>query len=87
VYFVVYPTAGVQGGPTVTLEVYRDGREVGIQKLPASQPKADGSIPMLLRINPDPGQCDMIVTAHQGTMTSESSLSVKITPGETANPN
>lgn len=87
VYFVIYGAATSHVEPTVTLELYRDGREVGIQKLPAPQPQADGSIPMLLRINPDPGQCDMIVTAHQGTMRSEASLSVKITPDAAAAPN
>jgi len=87
VYFVVYPTTASEAEPTITLQLYRDGRPVGLKTLAPSQRQADGSMPMLLRINPDPGQCDMVITAHQGPMTAEAMLSVKITPGGTANPN
>jgi hypothetical protein len=85
-YFVVYPNSS-ETDPRVTLELYRDGREIGKQTIESGKRRADGSMPMLLRINPDPGQCDMIVTARQGTMTSQASLSVKIMPGGTASPN
>jgi len=44
-------------------------------------------MPVLLRISPDPGQCDMVITVQQGPRTSEATLSVKITPGGTANTN
>jgi VWFA-related protein len=87
VYFVVYPASTSETAPTVTLQLYRDGREVGQKTLSPPQPQADGSMPMFLRINPDPGQCDMVITAHQGPMKAEASLSVKIAPGEAANPN
>lgn len=85
-YFVVYPTSS-EAEPRITLELYRDGREIGRQTLQSAKRRADGSMPMLLRINPDPGQCDMIVTAQQGALTSAASLSVKITPGGSAGPN
>jgi VWFA-related protein len=87
VYFVVYPASASEAAPTVTLQLYRDGREVGQKTLSPPQPQADGSMPMFLRINPDPGQCDMVITAHQGPMKAEASLSVKIAPGGAANPN
>ncbi len=87
VYFVVYPTTASEAEPTITLKLYRDGREVGLKTLTPPQRQADGSIPMLLQINPDPGQCDMVITAHQGPLTSEAALSVKIMPVGTANPN
>ena len=87
VYFVVYPAGASDAEPTITLQVYRDGREVGHKVLTSSQRQADGSMAMLLQVNPDPGQCDMVVTVHQGTMKSEAMLSVKITPSETAKPN
>ena len=86
-YFVVYAMASSDAAPTVTLQMYRDGREIGQQKLDPVKPRADGSMPILLRINPDPGQCDMVITAHQGTLSSQASLSVKIAPGEGGNPN
>lgn len=86
-YFVVYPTTSSETEPTVTLAMFRDGREIGRQTLPSAKRRADGSIPILLRVNPDPGQCDMVVTAQQGALTSEARLSVKITSSGTPKPN
>ena len=86
-YFVVYPETSSETQPTVTLEMYRDGREIGRQTLGTAKRRQDGSMPILLRIKPDPGQCDMIITAQQGTLTSQASLSVKITPGASTSPN
>ncbi len=86
-YFVVYPETTSEIQPVVTLEMYRDGREIGQQTLGSAKRREDGSIPILLRISPDPGQCDMIITAHQGGLTSQAALSVKITPGASGNAN
>ena len=87
VYFVVYPASASEAVPAITLQLYRDGREVGQKTLPPSSPQSDGSMPMLLRINPDPGQCDVVITAHQGPLAAKASLSVKIAPGGAAKPN
>lgn len=77
VYFVVYPAESSASQTTVTVRLFRDGKEVARRDLvPARQ--ADGSMPMLLGLHPDPGQCDMIVTAQQGTLVAESALSLKI---------
>lgn len=86
-YFVVYPNSSSSAEPTVILQMFRDGREIGRETLPSAKRREDGSMPILLRLNPQPGQCDMIVTAQQGTLTSEASLSVKITPSAAENPN
>jgi VWFA-related protein len=87
VYFVVYPASASEVEPTITLQLYRDGHKVGLKTLPAAKRQEDGSMPMFLRLNPDPGQYDMVVTARQGPLTSEAALSVKITASETAHPN
>jgi VWFA-related protein len=79
-YFVVYPVTSSVAEPTVTLQLFRDGREIGKQTLQPAKRREDGSMPILLRINPDPGQCDMVITAQQGALKSEATLSVKITP-------
>jgi VWFA-related protein len=79
VYFVIYPgklTAG--DDPGATLQVLLDGKEVNRTPLNLPKPQPDGSIPMLIRISPGPGQCDILVTAHQGPLAAESNLSVKI---------
>ncbi len=86
-YFIVYPTDTSEAEPTITLQIYRDGKPVGTKTLPPSEPQADGSMPMLLKLAPDAGQCDVVITAHQGPMTSEAKLSLKVTPNENSTPN
>jgi VWFA-related protein len=82
-YFVVYPpkaTAGKETGEEtkVTLELLRDGKEIARKPLNLAQPGPDGSIPMLVHLTPGKGQCDVLVTARQGTSVAESTLSVRI---------
>lgn len=87
VYFVVYPSSDSEAKPTITLHVSRDGREVSSRDLDPPELQTDGSIPVLLRLTPDPGHCDIVVTARQGAMKSEAMLSVEITAGGTSRPN
>jgi VWFA-related protein len=78
-YFVVYPTKAVAGEETkVTVELLRDGKEIARKPVNLSQPAPDGSIPMIVQLTPGQGQCDVLVTARQGTSVAESSLSVKV---------
>jgi VWFA-related protein len=78
-YFVVYPPTPATGEETkVTLELLRDGKEIARKPLNLAQPGPDGSIPMLVQLSPGPGQCDVLVTAKQGTSVAESSLSVRV---------
>jgi VWFA-related protein len=79
VYFVVYPTSASSGQDVkATLHVFREGKEVARKPLDLSRPEPDGSIPMLVRLLPDPGQCDVLITAQQGGVVAESTLSVKV---------
>jgi VWFA-related protein len=82
-YFVVYPAqagtgAGIAEDLKATLQMFREGKEVARKPLDLSKRDADGSIPMLVRLSPDPGQCDVVITAHQGELVAQSSLSVKV---------
>jgi VWFA-related protein len=78
-YFVVYPAKLTPAeDPKVTLEVMRDGKEVGRQPLTLPKPDADGSIPVLMQISPSPGKCDIVISAQQGTLAAQSTLSMKI---------
>jgi hypothetical protein len=78
-YFVVYPSKpGDASAMNVTLELLRDGKEIARKPLNLASPDVDGSIPMLVQLSPDPGQCDVLVTAKQGTSVAQSSLSVRI---------
>jgi hypothetical protein len=85
VYFVVYPGTASAVAPKITLQLFRDGQEVGTKDLDPPKPHSDGSFHCLLRITPDPGQYDMVITAHQGTLSSEGRLSVNVTPDAGAN--
>jgi VWFA-related protein len=78
-YFIVYPTGPTTGEETkVTLKLLRDGKEIARKPLNLSQPGPDGSIPMIVQLTPGPGQCDVLVTAKQGSAVAESSLSVRV---------
>jgi len=79
VYFVVYPAkpAGAEA-TNVTVEVMKDGKAIARKPLNLATPDADGSIPMLVQLSPEPGQCDVLVTARQGTAVAQSTLSVRI---------
>src|SRR5580692_936136 len=84
-YFVVYPAqlgavpaAGSSDDLKATLQVFREGREVARKPLDMSKQQADGSIPMLVRVSPDPGQCDVLITAQQGALVAQSGFSVKV---------
>jgi VWFA-related protein len=78
-YFVVYPAQGAADEDVnATLQLFREGKEVARKPLSLSKPEADGSIPMLVRLSPGPGQCDVLITAHQAGLIAQSGLSVKI---------
>ncbi len=78
-YFIVYPTKATAGEETkVTLKLLRNGKEIARKPLNLSQPGPDGSIPMIVQVTPGPGQCDVLVTAKQGSAVAESSLSVRV---------
>ena len=78
VYFVVYPMAVTGPEPKVTLQMLRDGKEVARKLVDLPQPEEDGTMPVLLRLSPEPGHCDILVTAQQGTLAAQSSLSLSI---------
>jgi VWFA-related protein len=78
-YFIVYPAKLPLGeSPKVTLQMFRDGKEVARQNLDLPKPEPDGSIPVLLQLSPAPGQCDILVTAQQGMLVAESNRSLKV---------
>jgi hypothetical protein len=55
-YFIVYPAKQAPADqPKVTLQLYRDGKEVARKPLALAKPQADGSIPMMVQFLPIPG--------------------------------
>jgi hypothetical protein len=84
-YFVVYPHNIADA--KITLQMFQDGKEIARKTVNMPQPQDDGAVPMLMRLNPSPGQCDVIVTAQQGTLAAQSTLSVKVDPTAASNSN
>ena len=79
IYFAVYPSKlKPNDPPKVVLQVLRDGKEIARKPLKQPQPEPDGSVPVRLRLSPEPGQCDIFITAQQGSLLVQSSLSVKV---------
>jgi hypothetical protein len=77
-YFVLYPKEHSAGDPKVVLQLLHDGREIARKAVRLPRPDADGAVPVMLRLSPQPGQCDILVTAQQGQLVAQSSLSVKV---------
>jgi len=80
VYFLVYPETDSAEAPRITLQLFRNGEEVGTKDLAPPKPAPDGTLHCLLRMNPVPGQYDMLITARQGRLSSEARLAVDVTP-------
>lgn len=78
VYFVVYPRNEGSEEPKVTMQMFQDGKEIARKTIEMPAPQKDGSVPMMMRLNPSPGQCDVVVTAQQGTLAAQSTLSVRV---------
>lgn len=79
-YFVVYPRDAEGEAPKVTMQMFQNGKEIARKTIDVPAPQKDGSVPMLMRLNPAPGQCDVIVTAQQGAVAAQSTLSLKVDP-------
>jgi len=77
-YFVIYPANTNSVDPKVTLQLFHDGKEVARKLVTLPEKQTDGSVHVLLQLNPDSGQCDVVVTAQQGTLAAQSRLSLKV---------
>lgn len=86
-YFIVYPRELSAASGKVMLQMFQDGKEIARKVMDLPHVQQDGAVPMLMRVNPSPGQCDVVVTAQQGTSAAQSMLSVKVDPAFSANAN
>jgi len=77
-YFVVYPENVSADGLKVTLDLLQDGKTIARKPLNLGKPGPDGSIPMVVQLSPGPGQCDVLVTAQQGTAVAKSNFSLRV---------
>ncbi|HEY0795299.1 MAG TPA: VWA domain-containing protein [Acidisarcina sp.] len=77
-YFVVYPAKTAADEPRITLHLYQGGKEVASKPFALPKAQADGSIPVLLQLTPEPGQYDIRVTAEQGQLVAQSTRALKV---------
>ncbi len=76
-YFVLYPSK-LLSQPKVLLQVLHDGREIARRTLNLPEAKPDGSVPVMLKLAPEQGNCDIVVTAQQEELSAQSALSVNV---------
>lgn len=76
-YFVVYPGTQQQE-PTVVLQVLQNGKEVMHKKLVLRDAAVEGQVPVMLKLIPAPGHCDILVTAQQDKLVAQSALSLNV---------
>jgi len=78
-YFVLYPAKLEKPAPPqATLEILRDGSLINRQALKLPEARADGSVPVVLRVSPGPGSYAIVVTARQGNLAAQSYRALQI---------
>ena len=78
-YFVLYPAKLEKPAPPqATLEILRDGSLINRQTLKLPEARADGSVPVVLRVSPGPGSYAIVITARQGDLVAQSYRALQI---------
>ena len=78
-YFVLYPAKLENPAPPqAMLEILRDGSLINRQALKLPEARADGSVPVVLRVSPGPGSYAIVVTARQGNLVAQSYRALEI---------
>jgi len=78
-YFVLYPAKlENRTPPEATLEILRDGSLINRQALKLPEARADGSVPVVLRVSPGSGSYAIVITARQGGLVAQSYRALEI---------
>ena len=78
-YFVLYPAKLEKPAPPqAMLEILRDGSLINRQVLKLPEARADGSVPVVLRVSPGPGSYAIVITARQGNLVAQSYRALEI---------
>ena len=80
VYFVVYPDKGSSEKPKIDVEFLVDGKTLAKQTADLPAPDPSGSIPMVVRAATHPGNCELRITALQGTGSATRSVAYNVVP-------
>ena len=78
-YFVMYPAAGTASDELkLTVELFRDGKEVAESSPPVPKPDSTGSIPIVAQLEPSPGSYALRVTGQQGASIAQTSYALTV---------
>ncbi len=74
VYFVIYPNKAHPDNPTIKVDFLVGGQPVAHQSSPLPPPDPTGVIPITIAAPVKPGECELRITAVQGTETVTKSV-------------
>ncbi len=77
-YFVVYPDSSIADKPKIRAEFLIGGQVLAQQEAALPAPDATGAIPMVINTAAKPGNCELRITAIQGTSSTQQSLKYSI---------
>jgi VWFA-related protein len=78
VFFVVYPDKSIADKPKIQAEFLLDGKVLAKQVADLPAPDATGAIPMVINTAAKTGNCELRITAMQGSSSSVHSLKYSI---------
>jgi VWFA-related protein len=78
VFFVVYPDKSIADKPKIQAEFLVNGQVLAKQVADLPAPDATGAIPMVINTAAKPGNCELRITAMQGSSSSVQSLKYSI---------
>jgi hypothetical protein len=78
VFFVVYPDQSIADKPKIQAEFWVGGQLLAKQVADLPAPDATGAIPMVISTAAKPGNCELRITALQGTLSAKQSLKYSI---------
>lgn len=77
-YFVVYPNQANAARPRIDVEFLVDGQSLAKQSADLPAPDSTGAIPMVIRAATRPGQCELRITAVQGSETAPARVTYRV---------
>jgi hypothetical protein len=78
VYFVVYPDKKLTEKPKIQVEFLVDGNVLANQTADLPAPDATGTIPMVVKASTHAGNCELKITALQGSKSAAGALKYSV---------
>jgi len=85
VYFVVYPDKANHEPPTIKIAFLINGKQMAEQSANLPAPDANGAIPLTIAAAAQPGECELRITAIQGSESVSRTLSYTVAAADVQN--